>query len=99
MNYEIKPFVQKLLLSKDFYAQETQGGRIKSPVEFVLSTYKKLGLEQVPGSPDFNLATGSLGQRLMHPPTVAGWSYGKSWITPSLLMERGNFVLDLMFLA
>ena len=97
MGYEVKPFVKMLLLSKDFYARENIGSRIKSPVEFVISTYKKLGVTQIPGSPDFNLVTGSLGQRLMHPPTVAGWSYGKSWITPSLLIERGNFVLDLMF--
>jgi hypothetical protein len=33
----------------------------------------------------------------MHPPTVAGWSQGRSWITPSLLFERGNFVLDMVF--
>ena len=33
----------------------------------------------------------------MFPPTVAGWSYGRSWITPSLLIERGNFALDVMF--
>ena len=32
----------------------------------------------------------------MHPPTVAGWSQGRSWITPSLLFERGNFVLDVV---
>ena len=96
-DYEIKPFIEMILLSKDFYANENRASRIKSPVEFVVSTYKKLGLTQVPGSPDFNLVTGALGQRLMHPPTVAGWSYGKSWITPSLLIERGNFILDLMF--
>ena len=33
----------------------------------------------------------------MHPPTVAGWSHGRSWVTPSLLYERGNFVLDVLF--
>ena len=47
--------------------------------------------------PDFNITTEALGQRLMHPPTVAGWSQGRSWITPSLLFERGNFALDLVF--
>ena len=97
MNYEIRPFLEMLFLSKDFYASENIGSRIKSPVEFVISTYKKLELSKVPGSPDFNLVTGALGQRLMHPPTVAGWSYGNSWITPSLLIERGNFALNLMF--
>ena len=94
-NYQIADFLQVLLLSEDFY--KTQGARIKGPVELVVSTYKKLGLEQIPGVPDFNQATQAIGQRLMHPPTVAGWSHGRSWITPSLLDERGNFVLDVLF--
>jgi hypothetical protein len=51
----------------------------------------------VPGVPDFNEVTASLGQHLFHPPTVAGWAQGKSWITPALLIERGNFAQDVMF--
>lgn len=97
VDYELAPFLETLLLSEDFYAEASVGTRIKSPVELVVSTYRKLGLTNVPGAPDFNLLTGALGQRLMHPPTVAGWSYGRSWITPSLLIERGNFALDLAF--
>ena len=94
-NYDVGDFLQVLLLSEDFYAN--RGVRIKGPVELVVSTYKKLGLAQIPGVPDFNQATQGVGQRLMHPPTVAGWSHGRSWITPSLLYERGNFVLDVLF--
>lgn len=97
VDYEIAPFLETLFLSRDFYAEASVGTRIKSPVELVVSTYRKLGLGEIPGAPDFNLLTGALGQRLMHPPTVAGWSYGRSWITPSLLIERGNFALDLAF--
>jgi uncharacterized protein (DUF1800 family) len=93
--YDITPWLQAVLLSRDFYA--AQGTRIKSPVELVVSTYRKLGLNHVPGVPDFNDATGALGQRLLYPPTVAGWGYGRSWITPGLLMERGNFVRDVLF--
>ena len=93
-NYEIGDFLAELFVSQDFYA--SAGEHIKSPVELVVSTYKKMGLTQVPGVPDFNVVTGALGQRLMHPPTVAGWSQGRSWITPSLLFERGNFVLDVV---
>ena len=96
-NYDIAAFLERLFLSRRFYAPEVLGTRIKGPVEFVVSTYRKLGLLAVPGAPDFNTVTESLGQRLMHPPTVAGWSEGRSWITPSLLFERGNFVLDLAF--
>ena len=96
-DYDISRFLEMLFMSKDFYAQKSIGTRIKSPVELVVSTYRKSGQLRIPGVPDFNVTTGALGQRLMHPPTVAGWSHGKSWITPSLLFERGNFVLELVF--
>ena len=97
VDYAIAPFLETLFLSRDFYAHESLASRIKSPVELLVSTYRKLGLERVPGAPDFNLVTEALGQRLMHPPTVAGWAQGRSWITPGLLLERGNFALDVMF--
>ena len=29
--------------------------------------------------------------------TVAGWAQGTSWITPGLLVERGNFARDVLF--
>ena len=96
-NYDLAAFLETIFLSRDFYSPATVATRIKSPVELVISTYRKLGLNSVPGAPDFNLLTESLGQRLMFPPTVAGWSYGRSWVTPSLLIERGNFALDMMF--
>ena len=95
--YEIAPLLKKILLSKDFYSAPSMATHIKSPVELAVSTYKKLGLREVPGVPDFNDATNALGQRLFHPPTVAGWAQGKSWITPGLLLERGNFARDLLF--
>ena len=57
----------------------------------------KLGLKEVPGVPDFNDVTSTLGQQLFRPPTVAGWAQGRSWITPGLLLERGNFARDVVF--
>ena len=71
--------------------------RIKPPVELVISTYRKMGLRAVPGIPDFNDQTESLAQKLLFPPNVAGWANGKSWITPGLLIARGNFVYDTVF--
>ena len=95
--YEIAPLLELIFMSRDFYSAEAIGTRIKSPVELLVSTYRKLGLSSVPGMPDFNDVTATLGQQLLHPPTVAGWAYGRSWITPGLLMDRGNFVRDMMF--
>jgi uncharacterized protein (DUF1800 family) len=95
--YEIAPFLEAVFLSKDFYSDASVGTRIQGPVELAISTYKKLGLKSVPGVPDFNAATGALGQRLHAPPTVAGWAQGRNWITPGLLLERGNFARDVLF--
>ncbi|MDA1372563.1 MAG: DUF1800 domain-containing protein [Proteobacteria bacterium] len=96
-DYEVSALLEAMFLSKDFYSAASVGTHIKSPVELAVSTYRKLGLENVPGVPDFNQATGSLGQTLFRPPTVAGWAGGRSWVTPGLLLERGNFARDVLF--
>ncbi|MGH1357357.1 MAG: DUF1800 domain-containing protein [Burkholderiaceae bacterium] len=96
VDFDISRFLETIFLSREFYYNKNIGSRIKSPVEFMVSTFRHLRLKTVPGVPDFNQTGEALGQRLMHPPTVAGWSRGQSWITPSLLFERSNFVLDVL---
>jgi hypothetical protein len=96
-DYQIAPLLETIFLSRDFYSPASVGTHIKGPVELAVSTYRKLGLANVPGVPDFNVATGTLGQRLFAPPTVAGWAGGASWITPGLLLERANFGRDVLF--
>jgi hypothetical protein len=95
--YEITPLLETIFLSRDFYSPASVGTQIKSPVQLAVSTYKKLGQKNIPGVPDFNLATSALGQQLFSPPTVAGWAGGQSWITPGLLLERGNLARDILF--
>ncbi len=97
--YEIAPFLETVLSSRDFYSEASVGTHIKSPVELVISTYRRMGLKEVPGIPDFNDLTDSMGQKLLFPPNVAGWASGRSWITPGLLLVRGNFVYDTVFPA
>ena len=95
--YQIKPLLKRLLLSKDFYSEPSVATQIKSPVVLVVSTYKKLGLRQLPTIPDFGRLTGSLGQTLFDPPNVAGWAGGRTWITPATLLQRGNLFRDVLF--
>src|SRR5579864_8381701 len=96
-HYEIAPLLETIFLSRDFYSPASVGTQIKGPVQLAVSTYRKLGLRSVPGVPDFNAATNALGQQLFSPPTVAGWAGGQSWITPGLLLERGNLARDILF--
>jgi hypothetical protein len=94
--YEVKPLLTAIFTSKDFYSAASYGGHIKGPVEHYVAMLKQLGLDGVPGVPDFNQSTIAMGQHLLNPPSVAGWAGGKAWITPGLLIARGNVARDLL---
>jgi uncharacterized protein (DUF1800 family) len=95
--YQIRPLMRRVLLSKDFYSPASVATQIKSPVHLVVSTYRKMGMREVPTIPDFGRMTGSLGQTLFEPPNVAGWAGGRTWITPATLLQRGNLFRDVLF--
>ena len=95
-DYELKPLLTVILSSRDFYSAASYGARIKGPVEHVIAMLKHLGVDAVPGVPDFNQATIAMGQQLLNPPSVAGWAGGKAWITPGLLIARGNVARDVL---
>ena len=94
--YDIAPFLRTVFLSRDFYSARSVGTHIKGPVELIVSTYRRLGLKTLPGVPDFNAASGELGQVLLNPPTVAGWAQGRAWVTPGTLLARGNFAREVV---
>jgi hypothetical protein len=95
--YQIKPLLTRIFLSKDFYSPSSYATQIKSPAHLVVSTYRKMGLREVPTVPDFGRMTGGLGQTLFEPPNVAGWAGGRTWITPATLLQRGNMFRDVLF--
>ena len=95
-DYEVKPLLTVIFSSKDFYSPASYGGHIKGPVEHLVAMLKQLGAEAIPGVPDFNQSTISMGQHLLNPPSVAGWAGGKSWITPGLLIARSNVARDVL---
>lgn len=95
--YELKALLGKILSSRDFYSPPSVATQIKSPVQLVVSTYRKLGVGKAPTAPDMNSLTGRLGQQLLYPPNVAGWAGGRTWITPATLLERGNAMRSVLF--
>jgi uncharacterized protein (DUF1800 family) len=96
-SYQLKPFLRTLFLSQDFYSEPSLGTQIKSPVHFLVSTYRKLGLEKIPGTPYFPAATNLLGQALGNPPNVKGWDGGRAWLNPSTILLRNNLIGHLLF--
>jgi hypothetical protein len=96
-DYEIAPVLEQIFLSRDFYSDDTAGAHIKSPVELIVSTYGKLGADEIPSVPFFFTMSQGLGQTLYQPPNVAGWAGGRTWINPSTLILRHNFTRYVMF--
>ena len=94
-NYEIKPLLRRIFLSRAFYSKKAMGTQVKSPVLFVVSTIKMLGMNPPPGGLVAAMAN-QLGQRLMDPPNVKGWERGLSWITTANLLARNNVVGQLL---
>ena len=96
-DYALRPMLRRIFLSRDFYSPASYATLVKSPVHLVVSTYRKLGLTELPTVPDFNRLTANLGQTLFNPPNVAGWAGGRTWITPATLLERGNLFRDVLY--
>ena len=96
-DYALRPMLRRIFLSRDFYSPASYATQIKSPVHLVVSTYRKLGLTELPTIPDFNRLIAGLGQRLFNPPNVAGWAGGRTWVTPATLLDRGNLFRDVLY--
>jgi hypothetical protein len=94
--YEFKPLLKTIFLSRDFYSPASYATQIKSPAQLIVSTYRKLGMTEVPGLPYLPQIMASLGQSLGNPPNVKGWDGGRSWINPATMLQRANFVRLLM---
>jgi len=88
-HYELKPVLTRLFKSRHFYDFGVVGKQIKSPVQVVVGTIHQT---HAPLRNDRALATAlrGMGQQLFEPPSVAGWSGGRSWINTSTLFMRQN---------
>src|SRR5581483_11736667 len=87
--YEIKPLMNEIFRSAEFYSADAIRTRVKSPVQWVVQTVKILETELPRGQVVINVLR-QLGQIPFAPPSVKGWDGGKAWITTSTLLLRYN---------
>lgn len=93
-DFNLKPVVSTILRSNVFYSPRAYRALVKSPVEFVVGTYKAMGI----GPIDLRAqaALNQMGQILFYPPNVAGWPGGENWLTSQTMIARQNFVASLV---
>jgi len=94
-NFQIGQVIQELLASNLFWKGQARGEHIKSPLEFIMGTYRSLQAR-----PNYQTASQlleQLGHDLFEPPTVKGWEGGRQWINSTSLILRMNFITTLIY--
>jgi len=89
-DFQIAPVMSTLLRSNVFYSDRSYRALVKSPVEFVVGTFKLFGLKA--SSAPVIGALNRMGQVPFHPPSVKGWDGGASWLNSQTMLARENFV-------
>ncbi len=93
-DFELAPVVSAIFRSNVFYSDRAYRALVKSPAEFIVGTYKALGLPQIDESA--LAASKQMGQVLLQPPNVAGWPGGQNWLTSATMIARQNFVVQMV---
>ena len=95
--WNLKPVIRKILLSKAMYSNRATKGQVRSPAEFVLEFLRTTNVDLHPSS----IATNTLrvvnelaavGQMPLQPPDVSGWPAGNAWLSSQGMLERTNFI-------
>jgi uncharacterized protein (DUF1800 family) len=89
-DFELAPVMSTLLRSNVFYSPRAYRALVKSPTEFVVGTYKLLGLPADAVERPVLAAMTRMGQRLFFPPNVKGWDGGDAWLNSGTLLTREN---------
>lgn len=84
---DIGAVVEVLLTAPEFFAKESRGTLIKSPVHLLVGTCRLLNLG-VTATPSLAQVTAAMGQELFNPPNVKGWPGGRDWISSGTLAVR-----------
>lgn len=111
-NYEIKPVLEQLLLSRHFFDPGNRGGIIKSPLDFVVGLCREF---EVKFAADMDIAERSAQQMQLYrvvrdmqqdigdPPNVAGWpawyqepQFDKIWVNSDTLPRRNSFSASML---
>ncbi len=97
-DFEIAPVVEALLKSAHFFAQDFRGARFKSPTELLVGMMSEADIESFRDGLNDSVywKMRELGQQLLQPPNVGGWTEYRDWITTSTLPNRWQFAGDML---
>src|ERR1700751_560060 len=94
-NYEIRPLLETIFSSEEFYSQRARDAIVKSPMQYVVESGRTLGVN-LPGGRTLFAVYRRMGQVPFYPPNVKGWEGGKSWISTATLTFRYQLARQLV---
>lgn len=89
-NLEIRPLVERILNSDEFWADHY--ARPRSGFEYFAAAQNILGLD-----PTKLWQARNLGQLLYEPPNVGGWPVGERWLNPDSMLRRSEMLFNVDF--
>jgi uncharacterized protein (DUF1800 family) len=99
----IKPVLRAIIKSDEFWSDKCVRRQVKNPVDFTLTVFRQLGLgpislEALRNATNERAALASArgadlmmerqGMKLLFPPDVAGWDWGRAWVSSATMVER-----------
>ena len=82
-----------LFQSRLFFSARARRSRIKSPIEFVVCTIRRLGARCAPAFAE--RAAARIGQAWLEPPSVEGWPRHTAWLNSATWRLRNRFAARL----
>jgi uncharacterized protein (DUF1800 family) len=93
-DFVLEPVLATLFSSRVFFSDRAYRALVKSPVEFVVGSYRLFGVDVA--DPVALGALRRMNQTLFYPPNVKGWPGGATWLSTSTILARENFANALM---
>jgi len=93
-DFVLAPVLTTLFSSRVFFSDRAYRALVKSPVEFVVGSYRLFGVDVA--DPVALGALRRMNQTLFYPPNVKGWPGGAAWLSTATILARENFANALM---
>ncbi|MBV8814044.1 MAG: DUF1800 domain-containing protein, partial [Verrucomicrobia bacterium] len=94
-HYEIRPLLETIFSSEEFYSERARNAIVKSPVQYLVQAGRTLNVQIPTGRTLINVYR-QMGQLPFYPPNVKGWDGGKSWINTATLGYRYQLARQLV---
>ncbi|MDZ4858064.1 MAG: DUF1800 domain-containing protein [Candidatus Hydrogenedentes bacterium] len=94
-DYELRPMLRQMFLSRAFYSEKAIARQVKSPTQFAVQLAFDMRYDDAPYAA-MARATQSIGQDLFYPPNVKGWDGNLAWVNANAMLIRYNLPQSLL---